>query len=236
MSGADHTVADVAERLRVARARIDGVDRTWTHEVEITAVTKAFEPSIIAVAVAAGCSAIGENYAQELLAKRDAIESLPSASVPRVDFIGHLQSNKVRQLVGLVDRWCTVDRSSIAKEIAKRDPGAEVLIQVNVTGEEQKGGCDPDAVLGLRTRCDDLGLDVAGLLAIGPTSGEPTATRAGFELTRSLVDDLGLHVCSMGMTADLEIAVECGSTNVRIGSALFGPRPVPVHQEGGGRG
>ena len=236
MSGGDATVDAVAERLRVVRARIDGVARAWTHEIEITAVTQAFEPSIISAAVAAGCSAIGENYAQELLSKRSVIESVPSASAPRVDFIGHLQSNKVRQLVGLVDRWCTVDRISIAKEIAKRDPGAEVLLQVNVTGEEQKGGGDPDAVAALATDCSDLGLDVAGLLSIGPTSAEPATTRAGFEMTRSLVDDLGLRVCSIGMTGDLEIAVECGSTNVRIGSALFGDRPVPVHQEGDGRG
>lgn len=236
MSAPARSVAQVAEHLRVVRARIDGVPRDWTHDVEITAVTKAFEPEIITVAVAAGCRAIGENYAQELLAKRATIESIAADAAPRVDFIGHLQSNKVRQLVGLVDRWCTVDRTSIAKEIAKRAPGAEVLIQVNATGEENKGGCRPDDVGPLFDRCGELGLAVAGLLTIGPTEGGPEAARPGFQLTRALVDDFGLSVCSMGMTADLEIAVECGSTSVRIGSALFGARPVPVHQEGGGRG
>jgi uncharacterized pyridoxal phosphate-containing UPF0001 family protein len=129
-----------------------------------------------------------------------------------------------------------VDRGSIAKEIAKRTPGAEVLIQVNSTAEESKGGCTPGEVAPLLDRCTELGLVVAGLLTIGPTGRAPDEAEPGFRLVRSLVDDLGLRVCSMGMTADLEVAVACGSTNIRIGSALFGARPVPVHQDGDRRG
>lgn len=226
---------EVAEALAALRDRIDHLDRPWSHPVEITAVTKAFEPSVVDAAAAAGCTSIGENYAQDLLSKRSAIEALGER--PRVDFIGHLQSNKVRQLVGLVDRWCTVDRASIAAEIAKRDPGAEVLIQVNSTAEDNKGGCSPDSVASLVQQCADRGLAVVGLLTIGPTGRPAAAAESGFRAVRALVDELGLSVCSMGMTADLDVAVACGSTNVRIGSALFGPRPGTgdghdVHHEG----
>lgn len=224
----------IAGRLTELRRRIDAVERSWTHDVEIVAVTKAFGPDKVEAAVAAGCRAIGENYAQDLLSKRDVIESFGAGDRPRVDFIGHLQSNKVRQLAGLVDRWCTVDRASLAKEIAKRDPGATVLVQVNSTGENQKGGCAPGDAAELVRVCTDLGLTVTGLLGIGPTGGSPEAARPGFSTTRQLVDDLGLEVCSMGMTADLEVAVGCGASSIRVGSALFGPRPrVPVHQQSG---
>ena len=231
-----HSADEVAHQFESIRRRIDAVERPWTDAVEITAVTKAFAPTVVDTAVEAGCTVIGENYAQDLLSKRAAIECLVPHRRPRVDFIGHLQSNKVRQLVGLVDRWCTIDRSSIAKEIANRAPGAEVLLQVNATGEENKGGCRPDDVAALQRQCVELGLVVAGLLAIGPTGLPAEDAAPGFRLVRSLVDDLGLAVCAMGMTGDLDVAVACGSTNVRIGSLLFGARPAPVHQEGDGRG
>lgn len=227
----------IQERLADIRRRIDAVERPWQHDVEIVAVTKAFDPSIVEQAVGAGCRAIGENYAQDLLSKRSHIEALTIDLRPRVDFIGHLQSNKVRQLAGLVDRWCTIDRASLAKEIAKRDPGATVLIQVNVTGEDQKGGCSPDDLADLLGTCRDLGLDTIGLLGIGPTRGSADAARPAFTTARRLVDEYGLDVCSMGMSADLEVAVECGASSIRIGSALFGPRPGgPVHQQSAERG
>lgn len=226
MSGAEPaSTREVVDALAAVRARIVTVDRTWTHDVEIVAVTKAFAPGVVETAVDAGCRAIGENYAQELLTKRDAIDSLIAGRRPRIDFIGQLQSNKVRLLAGLVDRWATVDRASLAKEIARRAEGAQVLVQVNSTSEPQKGGCAPDGVADLVERCRDLGLDVAGLLTVGPTSGSRAHTEDGFGQVRSLVDELGLTVCSMGMTGDLEIAVACGATSVRVGSALFGARP-----------
>lgn len=227
----------IPARLAEIQQRIDAVQRPWDHDVEIVAVTKAFDPSIIEQAVEAGCTAIGENYAQDLLSKRDVIEGFGADRRPRVDFIGHLQSNKVRQLAGLVDRWCTVDRASLAKEVAKRSPGAAILIQVNATGEEQKGGCAPGDVGTLLRTCRDLGMNVIGLLGIGPTGQPPDAARPAFTTVRGLVDEHGLDVCSMGMTADLEVAVECGASSIRVGSALFGPRPGgPVHQQSIERG
>lgn len=204
-------VAGVRHRIRAA-----GGDDS----VLLLAVTKGFGPDAIEAALAAGCRAIGENYAQELVAKRDA------AALAEVHFIGQLQTNKVRQLVGLVQVYETVDRARLAQEIAKRDPGAAVLLQVDTSGEPGKGGCPPADLDALVDHARSAGLDVRGLMTVGPTEGGPEAARPGFRLVRAAADRLGLAVCSMGMSDDLEVAVQEGSTEVRIGSALFGPRPV----------
>jgi len=98
------------------------------------------------------------------------------------------------------------------------------LIQVNTSGDPHKGGCHPDQVAELCDLAVDLGLNVEGLMTVGPTEGGPQDARFGFALVRSLADSLGLRECSMGMSQDLEIAVSEGATEVRIGSALFGPR------------
>jgi uncharacterized pyridoxal phosphate-containing UPF0001 family protein len=100
-----------------------------------------------------------------------------------------------------------------------------VLVEVNVSGEAQKGGCDPTDADKIVGECRRLGLDVRGLMCVG-RAGEPDDARVGFRLLRRMVDDLGLEVCSMGMSADLEVAVEEGATMVRVGSALFGERPA----------
>jgi uncharacterized pyridoxal phosphate-containing UPF0001 family protein len=100
-----------------------------------------------------------------------------------------------------------------------------VLIQVNSTAESGKGGCAPAAVFTLAAHAQSLNLDLNGLMTVGPTDGDATATRQAFDLTRRLTDELGLPTCSMGMTDDLEIALDAGSTRLRVGTALFGPRP-----------
>jgi uncharacterized pyridoxal phosphate-containing UPF0001 family protein len=116
-----------------------------------------------------------------------------------------------------------VDRPTVAAEIARRAPGAMVMVQVNVTGESTKGGCQPTEAEALVVRCRELDLQVAGLMTVGSSDG-PEAARPGFARLRALVDELGLVYCSMGMSSDLEVAVQEGATMVRIGSALFGPR------------
>ena len=184
-------------------------------------MTKGFGPAAVTAAAAAGCAAIGENYAQELATKLDAV----ARAGLDVHFIGRLQSNKVRQLAGAVDVFETVDRRSLVAEIARRAPGATVLVQVNATGEEGKGGCDPAAVADLVAAAAEAGLRVDGLMTVGPTIGGPEAARPAFRSVRRLVDQLGLRTCSMGMSDDLEVAVQEGSTRVRVGTALFGPRP-----------
>lgn len=217
--------AAVAEALERVRARIRAAG--GGEEVAILPVTKAFGREAIDAARACGCTAIGENYAQELLAKRDACDGL------EVHFIGQLQTNKVRQLAGLVSVYETVDRAKLAREIAKRDPGARVMIQVDTVGETGKGGCPLDQLDALAGEVRELDLDLVGLMTVGPTEGGPEAARPGFRAVRAAADRLGLPQCSMGMTADVEVAVQEGSTQIRVGSALFGARPVPVWDDQG---
>jgi len=209
------TVAEALARVRDRIAAAGGDDG-----VAVLAVTKGFGAEAIEAALAAGCVAIGENYAQELLAKRDA------AARAEVHFIGQLQTNKVRQIAGLVDVYETVDREHLARELAKRDSGARVLVQVDTSGEPGKGGCPLADLDGLVAVVNELGLDLRGLMTVGPTEGGPDAARAGFRAVRAAVDRLGLDICSMGMTADLEVAVQEGSTQIRVGTALFGARPL----------
>lgn len=186
----------------------------------IIAVTKTFGHDAITAAFHAHCDAIGENYAQELLGK---VAENPIA-LP-VHFIGAIQSNKVRQLAPYVALWQGVDRVSVVEELSKRAPGAQILLQVNTTGEDSKSGVHPSGLESLLGAAVDKGLDVRGLMTIGPTTADAGDARKAFMALRSLADSLDLAECSMGMSDDYRIAVECGSTMVRIGSRLFGARP-----------
>jgi len=214
------SVSEAVASLRKRIASAGGVD------VSLVGVTKTFGPEAWRFAQVAGCDAVGENYAQEVVAK--AAEVALADRLP-VHFIGQLQSNKIKQLTGIVDVWQSVDRLSLLTEIAKRSAqSANVFLQVNVTGEEGKGGCLPAEVGELSRAAQDLGIDVVGLMTVGPTNGDPVVTRTTFRMLRTLANDQGLRQCSMGMTGDLEIAIEEGSTMVRVGSALFGDRPSPL--------
>jgi uncharacterized pyridoxal phosphate-containing UPF0001 family protein len=122
-----------------------------------------------------------------------------------------------------VHLWHSVDRLSLGGEIARWAPGAAVLVQVNTTDEEQKGGCPPPRVLSVVDGLRDLGLDVQGLMTLG-IDGPPEASRGAFRQLAQLADQLELPERSMGMTADLEVAIEEGATLVRVGTAVFGPR------------
>lgn len=220
-------VDTVAERLDAVRHRITAAGG---QDVTVVAVTKGFGADAIAAAMRVGLADIGENYAQELLPKLAGLAALGGAAGsggerPRVHFIGRLQSNKVKNLASVVDVWQTVDRRSLGTMIAKHQPGARVLVQVNISGEPHKGGCPPSDAPALVGELRGLGLIVEGLMGVGPL-GAPEHARPGFRLLRHLTDDLGLATCSMGMTDDLDVAVEEGSTMVRVGSALFGMRPV----------
>jgi len=212
------TAGLVAERLDALRGRIAAAG--GAPDITIVAVTKGFGPEAIDAAVQAGCLDIGENYAQELVAK------IARISVPRphLHFIGHLQTNKVKLLAPLIQLWQTIDRVELGAAVARRAPGARVLVQVNVTGEPQKGGCEPATVGAVVDGLRALGLRVEGLMTVG-LEGGAEAARPGFRLLRSLVERLDLPVCSMGMTDDLDAAVQEGATMVRIGSFLFGQRP-----------
>lgn len=212
----------ISDALAVVRARLAAAGAT---DVRIVAVTKGFGAGAVVDAVAAGVTDLGENYAQEVLTKFPEVARRIDLSGVDVHFIGQLQSNKVRPLAPWITRWDTVDRSGVVDVIARHCHGARVLVQVNATGEEGKGGAAPEEVEPLVHLAQGAGLRVDGLMTVGPTRGGPEAARPGFALVRGLVDRLGLDVCSMGMSDDLEVAVAEGSTEVRVGSALFGARP-----------
>jgi len=212
----------IGDALAVVRARLAAAGGA---HVRIVAVTKGFAADAVVDAVAAGVTDVGENYAQEVLTKFPEVARHTDLGGVDVHFIGQLQSNKVRSLVPWITRWDTVDRSGLVEVIARHRPGARVLVQVNATGEAGKGGAVPQEVESLVHLAQGAGLRVEGLMTVGPTRGGPEAARPGFALVRGLVDRLGLEVCSMGMSDDLEVAVAEGSTEVRVGSALFGARP-----------
>lgn len=217
---------DVLTRLERIRGRIADAggdpDRTT-----IVAVTKGRSYLAVCEAVAAGAADVGENYAQELRAKAAELELAgipPDGSVtigPRWHFIGQLQRNKIRSLAGLVTLWQSVDRVELGREIARHRPGSAVLVQVNLTEDSARGGVQPAEVPGLVSALGEEGLEVHGLMAVGPPGG-PAAAASGFASVSALADRLGLAVRSMGMSSDLEVGVRNGATMVRVGSALFG--------------
>ena len=207
---------EVADRVAHVRSFISNAGGA---AVSLVAVTKSFGIDALRAALSAGCDAVGENYAQELLEKIS--EGAPSIDV---HFIGALQSNKVRMLAGHIALWQSVDRDSVVDELGRRAPGATILIQVDTTGEPSKGGVTPAQLDALRVRAESRGLIVKGLMTIGPTEGTQEECEKSFGMLRHLVNEQGLSVCSMGMSADYPIAVACGSTMVRVGSGLFGDR------------
>jgi PLP dependent protein len=207
----------VAERLVALRARIAAAGG---QRVRVVAVTKGFGADAIAAARDAGVDAVGENYAQELLPKLGQLQG----PRPELHFVGRLQSRKVRSLAEVIDVWQSIDREALVDELARRQRGAHILVQVNVSDEPSKGGCRPDETNALVERARAAGLVVDGLMAVGPT-GPAEAARPAFARLRRMVDELGLAECSMGMTQDLDVAVEEGATMVRVGVALFGERP-----------
>ncbi len=212
----DRTIAD---RLRNVRRRLDELGGS---DVTIIAVTKGFGIEAVHEVMQAGCRIVGENYAQELLGK---FGSMAADERPDIHFIGHLQSNKVAALAPLVAVWQTVDRPSIAAAVARRAPGAKVMIQVNATGETGKDGCRIEDTAALVAQARQGGLEVIGLMTIGPSSGDREVTKRAFSQVSRLRDELGLAELSMGMSEDLDLAVPLGSTMVRLGRALFGERP-----------
>ena len=214
-------MAKVRERIAAA-----GADPA---SVRLVAVTKGQPIEAVDAAVRAGVTDLGESYPQELVAKVHALDDRAdmadgSPGPPaRWHFIGRLQRNKVKQVAPLVHLWQSIARLSLAAEVAKHAPGAEVLVQVNVAGAEHQGGCAPARLASVVEGCTDLGLVVRGVMAIG-AQGPPEEARDGFRTLRRLADRLGLPERSMGMSRDLEVAISEGATMLRIGTALFDPR------------
>jgi hypothetical protein len=211
------------ERLDGLRARIEAAAPD-PDRVSLLAVTKGFGPEAVDRALAAGLHAVGENYADELVAKAAAVAGQPGPT-PQWHYLGAIQRNKVPRLASIVSCWQAVSRVEEGRAIAHRAPGARVLVQVDVAGLPGRGGVRPEDTAELVAGLRDEDLDVAGLMAVG-MPGPPEGARPGFREVTRLADSLDLAVRSMGMTDDLEVALSEGSTMIRIGRALFGDRPI----------
>jgi len=211
-------VAGLTDRLAEIRERITAAGGD-PNTITLVAVTKDFGPEVVDAALAAGLTDLGENRAEQLVAKAEAV-----TEEVRWHYLGRVQRNQVRRIAAHVALWQAVDRLAAGQEIAKRAPGAAVLVQVNVSGEPRKHGAAAADVPQLVDDLAALGLDVRGLMAVGPT-GPPEAARPGFESLAAMADSLAVPVRSMGMTDDLEVAVQEGTTMLRIGRGVFGPRP-----------
>jgi len=229
-------------RERIADAGGDPVS------VRVVGVTKGFGVEAVRAALRAGLADLGENYAQELLAKAEELRALGPDDTDRTSgaddggrtdegsdavrggydavrwhFLGAVQRNKVPALAPVVSCWQGVARALEGEAIARRRPGATVLVEVDTTAATGRNGCSPEGVPGLVADLRGAHLDVRGLMTVAPT--DPEGARRAFRTVRALADDLGLPERSMGMTDDLELAVAEGSTMVRVGRALFGDRP-----------
>jgi pyridoxal phosphate enzyme (YggS family) len=210
--------SSVAARVEAVRSRITEAARRAGRDptsVRLIAATKTQSVAAVRSVLDAGVTDVGENRAQELLAKAP---ELPGASW---HFIGRLQRNKVNQLAPWVRCWHSVDRPELVDALAARVAGARILVEVNVAGETQKGGCAPAETAALVDRARSGGLDPVGLMTVAPLAGDP---RSVFAALRVLALRLDLAELSMGMSGDFEDAIAEGATMIRVGTALFGPR------------
>jgi len=221
-------MSTIAERWQAVRARVDtACERAGRapSEVTIVAVSKTHPAAAVREAAAAGATDFGENYAQELVGKRAECGDV------RWHFIGRLQRNKAKLVAGQVALVHAVDSAELAAELGKRAAAAQpVLMSINA-GEETKGGVGAEAAAALaRSIIGVANVRLDGLMTMPPPSDDPETSRPYFEALRALrdrlTDELGqpLPVLSMGMSGDFEVAIACGATHVRIGTAIFGPR------------
>ncbi len=217
----------IASRIAAVRARIAAacarVGRD-PDDVTLIAVTKTHPASLVAAAYRSGLRDFGENRVQEALPKID--EFRAGEPRPAWHLIGHLQTNKVRAAVEGFDILHTVDSERLAESIRRHArQRVRVLIEVNVAGESTKAGVAPADVAGLARAISALPeLELLGLMTVAPRVDDPEGVRRVFRQLREMRDVIGLHELSMGMTDDYEVAVEEGSTFVRVGRALFGDR------------
>ncbi len=223
------TTVDIAANLAQVRARIDAAAASAgrkSESITLVAVTKTHGPAKVRAAIAAGQRVFGENRVQEAEDKWPALKAeFPDV---RLHLIGPLQSNKAKRAVALFDAIETVDRPKIARalaeEMARQNRRPACFIEVNTGEEAQKSGVLPAEVDAFVRECRDIyNLPVEGLMCVPPVDEEPSLH---FGLLAEMARRNGLSHLSMGMSADFEIAVAFGATFVRVGTAIFGPRPT----------
>ena len=210
----------LGENLTAVRDRIARAGRD-PGEVTIVAVTKGYGPAVCQAALGAGLRVLGENRVQEAVGKMDQVKGA------EWHLIGHLQTNKIRVAAGRFALIQSVDSRRLADALARINVEQKVLVEVNVAREPRKTGVDPAQAAELIGAVAEM-LDLQGLMAMAPAKGDPAPA---FVELRTLRDEaqqrLGkaLPILSMGMSDDFEAAVAAGSTMVRLGRILFGPRP-----------
>ncbi len=212
-------------RERIARA----AERSGRKASEITlvAVTKKFSAAIMREAFDLGMRDFGENYVQEFEGKHPVLQDLVPAA--RFHLIGHLQSNKARKAAEMFQVIETVDSVKLARRLDSMDVPLEVMIEVKLSEEESKEGAAPDEVPAIvEALQSSKNLKLTGLMTMPPWNEDPEVTRPYFRRLAKLSRELGLPKLSMGMSHDLEAAIEEGSTHVRVGTALFGKRVKPA--------
>jgi pyridoxal phosphate enzyme (YggS family) len=220
------TVMDgLAERLAAVRTRIArAADRARRDPAQILllAVTKIFPAEAIQDAHALGLREFGENYVQEFEGKAPLVSALPGA---RYHLIGHLQSNKTAKAAELFQVVQTVDSAKLARRLNDAGCTLDVMLEVKLSDEEAKSGVSPEGVPALIAAVKQYpNLRLRGLMTMPPWSEDPEAPRGCFRKLRELAQAHGLSELSMGMSNDLETAIEEGSTCVRVGTALLGKR------------
>jgi len=218
----------LGERLRTVRERMArAADRARRDRAEILllAVTKVFPAETLRAAYDLGLRDFGENYVQEFEGKAPQLADLTDA---RYHLIGHLQSNKSKKAAELFQVVQTVDSAKLARRLNESTRALDVMLEVKLSSEEAKSGAAPEELPELIAAvrgCPNLRL--LGLMTMPPWSDDPEASRGYFRRLRELAEKHGLTQLSMGMSHDLETAIEEGSTCVRVGTALFGKRKKP---------
>lgn len=231
----EQPMQQISENFKAVQQRIEAACRRAGRDpavVTLITVSKTIDVDRINAAVAAGAATLGENRVQEVLAKRDAV----SPEV-RWHLIGHLQTNKVRQIIDKVDLIHSLDSLHLAEEIQKRAQLAgrtvDLLVEVNVGAEDSKFGLAPEAVRGFLESLQGMDrIRILGLMTVAPFLEDPESVRMVFRSLKGLFDELKdlklpnvqmMHL-SMGMTHDFEVAIEEGATMVRVGTGIFGAR------------
>ena len=213
-------IARVAANLALVRARI-ATSAPAPDRVRVVAVTKTFGLEEVLAAAAVGLGDVGENYVDELESKRGGA----GAATLRWHYLGALQTNKIARVCTYADVICGVSRVRELERIATCHTDATLYLQVDFTGAQGRNGASPSSIEGLAARARSLELNLRGLMCVAAPGKQ--AARSAFSATTRIADALGLAERSMGMTEDLEIACELGSTEVRVGRELFGPRVSP---------
>lgn len=228
----DENYAEVTERIAIA-AKKSG---RRAEDIHLLAATKTIPVEVINHAIKSGVTLIGENRVQELLSKLDYYDQSATRHL-----IGHLQTNKVRQIVGKVSMIESVDSIKLATEISRRSEElgivTDILVEINIGGEESKSGIKPDDAEAIITEISSLsGVKVEGLMTIPPICEKIEENLRYFDQMRNLfvdisakkIDNVNMSYLSMGMSDDYEAAILCGANIVRVGTRLFGRRNYPV--------